>query len=523
MAYRAKKDLISDNFYQCNQYLGKQVTEICDVKSVISRYMISDSNTEFPDSTVYSTYNDIYDIFHGKYNANVDNEIRIGKVKGRLNSDDANYAKDLGVICEDISSYGKDLDYKFGDLLNVSGGINANFVDSVALVFFKRRLTREEYERYEVLLVQTQIGDPVSRMSQADKEEFISLYETLYPADAKSMESMANLFANDGYSGYELDVLNIKLLAYTAPEPYKSIYIDNIDLVKEGDLHYTEWPNASGGKFNINVANFSTPRTSETYGTFFHETSHCIDYFLGENASFTTEYRDSLTNLSLNDALEMDVRQRINNEIDNYLLTNTSLTPAEVAELRLYVEDSIMNQVDFKKYGTPDFTMIVDSNSSLSPSTVENCYNYVRNRVNSQIIGFAGDNYGGLTGNTFQGSSLHESIIRDNHDGTFTYRVYWISGGINADGSDLYITLDNGERYDETIDITDSNQWSSSDLDERVIMSDGEVTYKGSIASEFFANAMEANITGNSRDLRAYNFYNTDTIDYFENMLNSLN
>lgn len=520
MAYRAKKDLISDNFYQCNQFLGKQVTEVCDAKSAIYSYMIADSNTEFPDGTVYSTYSDINDMFQNMYSANVDNEISIGKKKLRFYYDDVSCATELETVIEDITNYAKELDYKFGDLLNVSGKISADFVDSVAMVFLKRKLTREEYERYQSLLVQVQSGDPVTGLTQAEKEEFISLYETLYPADANNMESMADLFADDGYSGYEIDVLNIKLLAYTAEEPYKSVYIDNIDLVKEGNLHHTGWSTTTDGKFFINVADMSNPRTAKTYNTFFHETSHCIDYFLRDGKVFTAEYRDSVTGLSLNDVLEMDVELRINTAIDDYFINNPNITLEERDVIRAYVMDSIMNQVDYRVYGKPDFEMIVGSDPLTSEVEVSNCYEYVVLDINNQVVGFACDIYGGLTGNTIKGTGVyHESIVRDGG----VYRVYWISGWIDSDGTGLYITLDNGERFDETIDFTDSKQWSSSDLDERVIMSNGEVEYKNSIAGEFFANVMGANLSRDVNNLSAYGFYYSDTINYFENMLNSIN
>ena len=53
-------------------------------------------------------------------------------------------------------------------------------------------------------------------------------------------------------------------------------------------------------------------------------------------------------------------------------------------------------------------------------------------------------------------------------------------------------------------------------------MSEAEVVYVDSISGEFFANSMSANISRNPSDLDAYNFYYTDTIDYYEEMLNTI-
>lgn len=151
---------------------------------------------------------------------------------------------------------------------------------------------------------------------------------------------------------------------------------------------------------------------------------------------------------------------------------------------------------------------------------MDNCYSYVINDIQSKVVGFANDNYGGLTGNTLLNTEggRHAAINR----GDGTYRVYWISGGINADGSDLYITLENGERHAETIDFTDSTQWETSDLDERVIMSEADVVYRDFIASEFFDGSMAANICRDAENLSAYRFYYPDTIDYFEKMLETM-
>ena len=144
----------------------------------------------------------------------------------------------------------------------------------------KRRLTREEFERYKILLAKISTGEPFDDLTDEDKIEFVELYEKLYPLDKKKMSSMSSIFENDGYDGYEIDLMNIKILAYTAEEPYKSIYLDNISKVTEGDLHYSGGSYASGGKFFVTVDDWDDKSNSATYSTFFHETTHCIDYFL---------------------------------------------------------------------------------------------------------------------------------------------------------------------------------------------------------------------------------------------------
>ena len=110
----------------------------------------------------------------------------------------------------------------------------------------KQKLSREEYERYIEIKDNMKIGDPVVRLKPEEKQEFVELYERMFPHDAINMCSICGILLNDGYPRCEEDALNIKLLAYTANEPYKSIYIDNIHLVKGGNLHHNGWPAASG-------------------------------------------------------------------------------------------------------------------------------------------------------------------------------------------------------------------------------------------------------------------------------------
>lgn len=519
MAIFLKKDFQPENFYECNQALANQVTEVCDLKQAVFSAKMKENNCEFPDAVIYDTYSYIQDMFQGMYDANVEDEIYVGKKKGRLYLDDEAYSGDMEAVMEDMRDYSKDLVYEFGSLTNAGSG-TMTVADSFATYLLRQRLTREEYEEYEALTAKTLTSDPVLSLTEEEKKRFIELYEMLYPIDADNMKSIVSIFEKEGYAGYEEDLMNIKVLAYTADEPYKSVYIDNISTVREGELDYTGWSNASNGVFHVNLAGVTGQKTPATYSTFFHETSHCIDYYLGSEKDFTASYRDGNTDLSLQNVLENDVRTRIYNTVDDYFKHNSGYTVEQQKAIRAYVEDAIMNQVDYPSYGNPDFAMIAGSDPLVNEKDVNKCYSYVIKDIQNKLVGFANDNYGGLTGNTLLNprGERHAAIRRD--DGK--YRVYWISGGINSDGSDLYITLENGERHDETIDFTDQTQWKNSNLDESVIMSDADVVYKDSIASEFFANSMAANLCRDSKDLRAYNFYYQDTIDYFEKMLEAM-
>lgn len=355
-----KKDLQPENFYECNQALAKQVTEVCDSKQAVMNAKTKENNSEFPDALIYDTYSNIQDMFQSMYNANVEDEIYLGKKKGRLYLDDEAYCADLETVVENMTNYIKDLVYAFGSM-TYAGSETVTVADSFAAYLLRQRLSRAEYEEYETLMSKALKGDPVRSLTADKKERLVELYEKLYPSDADNMASLVSIFEQEGYAGYEEDLMNIKVLAYTADEPYKSVYINNISKVQEGELDYTEWPYTSNGVFHVNLAGVTGQKTAAAYSRFFHETSHCIDYYLGSETAFTVSYRAGDTGLSLHDALETDVRTRIQNTVDDYFNANLNCTMEQKNAIRAYVEDAIMNQVDYLSYGKPDFAMIVGS------------------------------------------------------------------------------------------------------------------------------------------------------------------
>ena len=232
MAIFLKKDFQPENFYECNQALANQVTEVCDLKQAVFSAKMKENNCEFPDAVIYDTYSYIQDMFQGMYDANVEDEIYVGKKKGRLYLDDEAYSGDMEAVMEDMRDYSKDLVYEFGSLTNAGSG-TMTVADSFATYLLRQRLTREEYEEYEALTAKTLTSDPVLSLTEEEKKRFIELYEMLYPIDADNMKSIVSIFEKEGYAGYEEDLMNIKVLAYTADEPYKSVYIDKISTVGE--------------------------------------------------------------------------------------------------------------------------------------------------------------------------------------------------------------------------------------------------------------------------------------------------
>jgi len=377
---------------------------------------------------------------------------------------------------------------------------------------------KTEVEEYLFSLVEADYYNTGNFAFNLDTRElYVLLYEDSHPGVNEQMASINTIFEEANYLGWEDDMTNIKFLTYTAPEPYRSVYLNYASNITEGNINYAGWSHASGGAFYIDHTKFNINDAS-TYKTFFHETSHCIDYWIGNGTAITSTY--TADGLSLNDVLENDVRAKINEKINAWLSQGEYkyLSDSEKLLIMAAVEDCIMNQVDYRSYGTPDFYAIMDAQGYPEYTIyVDNCYDYVRTSITSEIGGCVSDNYGGFTGNTLMSGSHHEALQRS--DGA--YRVYWINGDIQSDGTNLYITLDDGTIIYETIDFTDTTQRPNSTLDESVIMSDSNVTYKDSLASEFFAENMEAYMSRNSTMIDQLNYFQTDTNVYFVDLLDA--
>ena len=79
-----RKNLIADNFTNCNLILGKQITEITSARQDLSSAFYTECNDSFSDDTVKTTYSNMSAICTDLYNANVENSIDLGRTRTRL-------------------------------------------------------------------------------------------------------------------------------------------------------------------------------------------------------------------------------------------------------------------------------------------------------------------------------------------------------------------------------------------------------------------------------------------------------
>ncbi len=385
-------------------------------------------------------------------------------------------------------------------------------------------MTGEDYKSFSELLVECDMDDPVLGLTEDEKKKFVELYEKLNPEHAANMEGIVNIFEEDGYDGYEEDLLNIKLLAYSADEPYRSAYLNNIGNVRYGDVHNAGREYSSMGAFYVNFENNGEERNSLSYKTFFHETTHCIDYYLGEEGKkYTTIYQSSTDGLTFNKVLENEVRNRIDSTIAEYFEQNGNFSQEQQNEIKDYVIDAIMNQVDHYEFGDPNFSKIVDKDAGVTDEQVELCYSQVVNDINSELHGTVVDYYGGFTGNTLKSASgdgwMHNAVEKNSIG---EYYLYWVNGEVDDSGKDVSIILDGGEEIEGVMDTTDSVQDSDSDFDEKIIMSNQNVKYTNHAESEFFANSMASNICRNEEDVFAYAYCSSETNEFYNSMLESI-
>lgn len=262
----------------------------------------------------------------------------------------------------------------------------------------------------------------------------IEYYEYLNPKDAKTMNKLLSGLAKDKNSRYQEDIRNIKFIAYTAQEPYRSLFFKYAKKLKIGDYDYHE-TNSSGKEeaqkyiasdkklyvrfyqknaYGKNNEGRYDPRGA--YVTFFHEAGHAIDdlsladdkfFFTTKKYNFTTVNADGQTVLQ---AAEKDVRDNIKNSVVKYIedkgYEGLGIDADEIVR-------SIMTY-NFSGYDTKliqhkiynDITQAYSSKFSM-PDT------------NASIYCGISDVYGGFTDNKLNGSYHHDNSLKT--DGT----TYW--------------------------------------------------------------------------------------------------
>ena len=361
-----------------------------------------------------------------------------------------------------------------------------NLADDVLKNKFKDRLdvTRKHREAYE-----NACNKPLdfSSMTDDEKQIIIDYYEMTHPEDKKKMDKALKPFKDEGYDEH---VTNIKVLTYTAADPYRELFIDHAKDVKVKNLHFkgtshyspNGYPFIDGIYLNVDGSDFD-PTNASSYNVYFHEVSHGIDNRTGKGTAVTSTYRNS-KGQSTNDVLQIDVTNNIANHAQNYF-DSINLQEPDKSLYTYEVIDKIMNTIDASQDG-------MLSASDFSSKEAYDCYLEVTDSISNELSGRTSDVYGGFTGNTIYNRYLHYATTGKDENGNTYYRLYWVKGDIDEKGN-------------RSIDYKDGN-----------------VQYTDHISSEFFAENMAANMTRETAEMNGYNYYSEDSREMFDELVNEM-
>ena len=352
-------------------------------------------------------------------------------------------------------------------------------------------------------------------LDSSQKKDIVDYYEKLHPEYKRNMNKLLKVFADEG-GKYSDQLLNIKVLAYTANEPARTVFLESADDIKILDIHYTSTANFSSSKGGVSLNADKMSNTAASYSTFFHECGHNIDWIKGgkDNSFFSVDN-------NLNAVLENEVRSTIEECCDNYLLSN-GIDPVSEngSKIKAEVVNEMMNCIDYSK--DPGSIKYDCGDANLNP-IVKDCFHDVRNVIKNSYKGSKdrSDIYGAFTGNVLRDGLGHDALERT--DGVD--RVYWLKGEIKTepDGRQCdLIYVDNGK---------DGSHETRYVYIER--NSDGSVKYGNSASNEFFAENFSADMTRDARALegnamRDYNSanpisgYSKEAKNAYENLLQQM-
>lgn len=235
--------------------------------------------------------------------------------------------------------------------------------------------------------------------SNSEMDELISKFEKEHPEYAKKLN---DLLASGRHNKLtEDDIRKIKYLAYTAEEPYRSIYLRLLGKYRIGEGNLKKGAYYQPGEHTINFTYrncFENDPRGE-YTTFFHESGHAVDD-LAELArqdgfdtdDFTGHSKGMDRDVTLREAIEYDVYYNQNNPH-----SVTSLANDIINQGRSGKNGNIDNVIEAFKQGSSD---------GLSKADRE-LYNAVRNAHQNECGGGESveavtDVYGGASKNGLQ-------------------------------------------------------------------------------------------------------------------------
>lgn len=279
-----------------------------------------------------------------------------------------------------------------------------------------------------VLLPISFTADTFANVSDQYKDEYVDLYEGEHREDAEILD---RVLSDPDLT--EDEIRDIKFLIYSAPEPYKSIYLQHIENYQvvvfevgeddgdgyEGSLY------SSGNRKIYLIDSDGTFLENERgpYNTFFHESGHAIDDFENENGSMLSR-QYIYDGKSLNDWIADDVANYISVYIDE---TYPNLTDTQKQQLMRSL--NLTDDATYEYGGDDDLSKVLKQYR-------KEIITHMRNDLAGEENEAASDVYGGVTNNAIIGDYGH----RKNSSQNGTDYTYWYYNGqaTNKQTSELW-------------------------------------------------------------------------------------
>lgn len=223
----------------------------------------------------------------------------------------------------------------------------------------------------------------------------------------------------------EQEKLDIKYTAYSAPEPYRSIYLEHLDRYSVSVSSKTEgaYYDPNTGEIHINDSDDHfryNPRGP--YNTFFHESGHAIDDYEVKDGLFSirdkTE-RFEYKGKTLNEYIVEDTRRYVSNLIDSDAHLR-NMTPEEKKAVLKNLNLSDDSNFDYQ--GTPASNERIREYQRILQDRM-------RNDLRGEMNESPSDVYGGVTNNAIIGGYGHR---KDDDEETYTY---WYDGKGKSTGA----------------------------------------------------------------------------------------
>ena len=271
---------------------------------------------------------------------------------------------------------------------------------------------------YELIYDKNGKRKKVADISDEDKDKVIKAFEDTHSEWADELDKI--LKSGNPNTLTEDDIRNIKFIAYTADEPYRSIYLENVKKYTIGAIGDPEnggafySPSRDAVYFEDNTNYFSEdPRGA--YTTFFHESGHATDYNQNDSKDpytldFTVYSEEMGREVTLMEAIEYDVYSDIESQIQKYSGD----------------EETVKRILDAFRYGNDTSGL-----SKQEKAIYDRVVNYYNSDLSGEVNEAACDVYGGMTnlkiGQNGYGHRPADGDINNFH--------YWYDKNGNATGS----------------------------------------------------------------------------------------